>query len=120
MNILTSAHALDLAGTPTFTLTMYNELVKRGHQVTVYSPLGGKLESLMRTVKTLDGLPKPNAIIAQHIPCAIDLYRYFPDIPLVFYTHGFVQDIEQPPPVPVRHYLAINEECRDNFINQGI
>ncbi len=120
MKILTSAYALDLAGTPTVTLTMYQELVRRGHDVTVYSPLGGKLEGQMNTVKSLAGLSKPDVILAQHIPCAVSLRAAFPNIPLVFYTHGFVQEIEQPPPLLANYYLAINEECRDNFVNKGV
>lgn len=120
MNILTSAYALDLAGTPTVTLTMYQELIKRGHQVTVYSPLGGKLETEMKVVKDLQNLPTPDVILAQHIPCAIDLKNKFPNLPFVFYTHGFVQEIEQPPPLLADYYLAINEECQQNFVSKGV
>lgn len=120
MRILTSAHALDLSGTPTFTLTMYNELVKRGHEVTVYSPLGGPLEKLMKTTKLSKDLENPDIIIAQHIPCAVDLKATFPHTPIIFYCHGFVQEIEQPPPFAPDHYLVINEECRDNYINKGV
>lgn len=120
MNILTSAYALDLAGTPTVTLTMYQELVRQGHLVTVYSPLGGKLETEMNTVKNLQNLPDPDIILAQHIPCAIDLKNRFPNLPFVFYTHGFVQEIEQPPPLLADYYLAINEECRQNFVTKGV
>lgn len=101
MKILTSAYGLDLSGTPTFTLTMYNELVRRGHDVVVYSPLGGPLEKQMNTIKTLDDAEAPDVVLAQHIPCAVDLKAKFPSHPFFFYCHGFVQEIEQPPPVPV-------------------
>lgn len=120
MKIITSAHALDLSGTPTVTLTMYEELVKRGHEVTVYSPLGGPLEKSMRVVKNVDELDIPDVILAQHVPCAVDLKAKFPHIPLVFYCHGFVQEIEQPPPFTANHYLVINEECQQNYLNKGI
>lgn len=111
---------LELSGTPTVTLTIYNELVKRGHDVTVYSPLGGVLGKFMKNVQSLDGIDAPDIILAQHIPCAIDLKEKFPQIPMVFYCHGFVQEIEQPPPFPADYYLMINEECVDNYISQGI
>lgn len=120
MKILTSAMGLDLSGTPTFTLTMYNEMVKRGHDVTVYSPLGGPLEKQMKTVKSLDGVVAPDIILAQHIPCAVALKETFPNIPLIFYCHGFVQEVEQPPPFEADYYLIINEECRDNYISKGV
>ncbi len=120
MNILTSAHALDLSGTPTVTLTMYQELVRRGHTITVYSPLGGPLAKHMQTVNDLAKTEAPEIILAQHIPCAVALKDRFPNIPLIFYCHGFVQDIEQPPPFLANHYLVINEECQQNYLNKGI
>jgi hypothetical protein len=119
MNILTSALTLDLAGTPTVTMTMYNEMVKRGHDVTVYSPGGGPLEKQMKTVKSLDYVASPDVILAQHIPCAVDLKKAFPSVPLVFYCHGFVQEVEQPPPFEPDYYLFINEETRQNYIDKG-
>ena len=64
MKIVTSASTLDLSGVPTFTLAMYNELVRRGHEVTVYSQQGGKLEEQMNTVKKIDEVPMADAIIA--------------------------------------------------------
>jgi len=120
MRILSSAYTLDLSGLPTFTLTMYNELVRRGHNVTIYSPTGGKLEREMETVKSLKGLSKPDVIIAQHNLCAIDLKKAFPDTPMIFYSHGFVQELEQPPPFPADFYFVINEEVQQNFIDKGI
>lgn len=120
MRILTSAQGLDLSGTPTVTLTMYNELVKRGHEVTVYSPLGGPLASQMDTVQDLEEISKPDVIIAQHIPCAVALKDKFPTTPMIFYCHGFVQEIEQPPPFEADFYLLINEECRDNYESKGV
>ncbi len=120
MRILTSAYALDLSGTPTFTLTMHNELVRRGHEVTVYSPQGGRLETQMHTVKTPDELSVPDIILAQHIPCAVDLKKRFPNTPFIFYSHGFVQEVEQPPPFAADEYFVINEEVRDNFSAKGI
>lgn len=120
MNILTSSYTLDISGTPTFTLTMYKELVKRGHKVAVYSPLGGKLETEMNAVRNLDNLPIPDVILAQHIPCAVALRNAFPNIPMIFYSHGFVQAEEQPPEIPVDYFLAINEEVRGNLQAKGV
>lgn len=120
MKILTSSYTLDLAGVPTFTLTMYRELVKRGHQVTVYSPLGGKLESKMKVIKNPNKLPTPDVILAQHTPCVVSLRQVFPKVPLIFYSHGILPEIEQPPEVPVDYYLAINEEVEKNLQDKGV
>ncbi len=88
--------------------------------MTVYAPLGGPLAPLVKAVTSLERIATPDIILAQHIPCAVDLKQAFPGIPFIFYCHGFVQEIEQPPPFPADYYLVINEECRDNYINQGI
>lgn len=123
MKILTSAQALDLSGTPTATLTMYNEMVKRGYDVTVYSPLGGPLEKQMNTIKELNGIPAPDIILAQHNSCAETLKKTFPNIPLVFYSRGALPDrhaLEQPPKFPADWYIAINEEVEQNLIEKGV
>jgi O-antigen biosynthesis protein len=119
MRILTSCYTLDLAGLPTFTLTMYKELMRRGHQVIVYSPVGGKLESQMQVVRDLDG-GNPEVILAQHTPCAITLRQKFPGIPMVFYCHNPIMPIEEPPQFPVEGYFVINEECREMLLLRGV
>jgi hypothetical protein len=120
MKIVTSSSSLDLSGVPTFTLTMYHELVKRGHQVTVYSPEGGKLETEMNVVKNIDEVLLPDVIIAQHNLCADSLKKAFPNIPLLFYSHGILPEPEQPPKFPTDWYLAINEEVQKNLLDKGI
>lgn len=120
MVILISAYALDLSGVPTATLAIYQELVKRGHQVTVYSPLGGKIESQMNVVKNIADLPHPDIILAQHIDCANSLHTAFPHTPLIFYSHSIWLEAEQPPDFTATAYLAINEAVKDNLINKGV
>lgn len=120
MKIATSSSTLDLSGVPTFTLTMYRELVKRGHQVTVYSPTGGRLEIEMNVVRKVERLPSPDIVIAQHNTCAESLKQAFPNVPLVFYSHGVLPELEQPPKFPADWYLAINEEVQMNLQNKGV
>jgi hypothetical protein len=120
MNILISSYTLDLAGVPTFTLTLYLELVRRGHKVVIYSPFGGKLETEMQVIKNPEDIPKPDVILAQHTPCAVVLKDIFPDTPLLFYSHSIWVEIDQPPDFASHHYLAINEAVTDNLINKGV
>jgi len=121
MNILTSAYGLDLSGVPTFTLTMYKELARRGHDVTVYSPLGGRLENKMKVVKMAKEATKPDVIIAQNNVCANDLHIAFPGIPFIFYSHGVWVDMEQPPTdFSAGKYLAINETVLKNMQYKGV
>ena len=120
MNILTSTASLDLSGVPTFTLTMYKELVKRGHNVTVYSPGFGKIESQMNVVKDIDKIPYPDVIIAQANTVAQKLKQVFPNVPLIFYSHGILPELEQPPNFLADWYLAVNEEVQENLRSKGV
>ncbi len=120
MNILSSSYTLDLAGVPTFTLTMYKEMIKRGNNITIYSPMGGKLEKEMKVIKDVRKLPKADVIIAQHTPCATILKKTFPNTPIIFYSHGLLPEVEQPPSFPADFYFVINEEVKKNLEDHNI
>lgn len=121
MKILTSSYGLDLSGVPTFTLTMYNELVQRGHEVVVYSPLGGPLEGKMKVARKVQEIAPPDIILAQNNLCAEDLHNAFPDIPLLFYSHSIWVEMEQPPQsFSANSYLAINETVAKNMQYKGV
>ncbi|RJR28667.1 hypothetical protein C4564_04545 [Candidatus Microgenomates bacterium] len=120
MKILTSSYGLDLSGVPTFTLAMYNELVNRGHSITVYSPLGGKLETQMNTVCEPQDAEAPDIIVAQNNICAETLRETFPNIPLIFYSHSIWVEMEQPPTFSADKYIAINETVAKNMQYKGV
>lgn len=120
MNILISSYILNLTGVPTFTLTMYKEMIKRGDKMIVYSPQGGKLENDMNVVRNLNGLKAPDVIIAQHIPCAEDLKKTFPQTPIIFYSHGLLPEMEQPPQFLADLYFVTNEEVEKNLIEKKV
>jgi hypothetical protein len=120
MKILTSAYTLDVSGVPTYTLTMYNELVKRGHDVIVYSPLSGAIASQLKVCQDVSLLGEPDVIIAQHRLCAEDLRKRFDKVPIIFSAHGVVPDGEQPPSIDINWYTAINEDGVDNLVAHGV
>lgn len=120
MKILTSSYYLDRSGTPTYTLTMYNQLLRRGHQVLVYSPASGILEKEMNTVTRLEGVPSPDVIIAHQNVCAEDMRQKFPDVPMIFSAHGVEYDLEQPPKCNVQFYTAINEDGVKNLVSKRV
>lgn len=121
MKILTSSYTLDLAGVPTFTKTFYDEVKKRGDEIKIFSPLGGKLEDQMEVIKDIKASDFiPDVIISQHNTCAEILKQHFPTTPHIFYSHGLLPDIEQPPTINCDFYFAINTEVCDNLINKGI
>lgn len=120
MKILISSYYLDLSGTPTYTLTLYNELVRRQHRVAVYSPMMGALAARMNANLDLDAFSKPDVIIAQQNECAYSLRAKFPDVPMIFSAHHPTYELEQPPAIDVQAYTAINEDVRDNLISKGV
>lgn len=120
MRIITSSHTLDRSGVPTYTLALYNELTRRGHNVLVYSPLSGALAKKMNTVTDLKGIEAPDIILAQHKTCAIKLKNVFPNVPMILITHGIVPEQEQPPRIDIDYYLPVNEQNAENLISQYI
>ncbi len=122
MKILISAESLDLSGVPTYTRTLYNELIRLGHEVRVYSPTGGELAPYMGAVNypIQLGFFSPDVILAQGRDCAATLRREYPNVPMVFSAHGIIPFPEQPPEFHVEQYIAINEQTTRNLVERGI
>jgi glycosyltransferase involved in cell wall biosynthesis len=120
MKILISSNTLDLSGVPTYTLSLYEELVKRGHKVQVYSPKAGPLMSLMEVCVDLDMVNKPDVIIGHHRDCSAVMREGFPGVPLIFSAHGVEPEGEQPPNFEADWYTAINEETFKNLVFKGV
>lgn len=121
MNILISTNILSYTGVPTYTLTLYNQLVAKGHDVTVYCPVGGKLEPLMNTITSLDFAGWPDVIIAQHNNLAREMRKKWSDMPMIFISHGILPDLEQPPTdIKIDKYIAISEEVLLNLASYDI
>lgn len=120
VKILISSLVLDLSGTPTYTLTLYNELTRRGHDVTVWSPGGGSLAKRMNAVAALDGMARPDVIFAQMNVCAEELREVFPDVPMIFCAHGVTPETETPPSVDIQQYVVINEDVAENLVAHGV
>jgi len=120
MKIATSCYVLDLSGTPTYTTTMCKELALRGHEVSIYSTLGGKLSTGFNVYLNALEMPKPDVIIAQHDICAIELRRVFPKVPMIFSSHGVTPALEQPPTIDIQRYFAVNEEVVGNLVSKGV
>jgi len=119
MKILTSAITLDRSGVPTYTLTLYRELVSRGHEVTVYSPMAGELAEKMNTITSLIEPKEFDVILGQHKTCVINLKKFFPNTPILYLTHGVLPEEEQPVN-GMDYYLPVNEQCAAHLIDFGI
>lgn len=120
MNILTSAYTLDLSGVPTYTLTLYRELVKRGHEVQVYCPMDGELGPPMNAKLDLADIVRPDVILAQHNICAESMRAAFPDVPMIFSAHHPEYEGERPPSFECEWYIAINEDMVNSMVLKGV
>lgn len=121
MDILISTNFLNYKGVPTYTLTLYNQLVVRGHNVTVYCPNYGVLASRINTISSLEFAGWPDVILAQHNILAREMKVKWPKIPMIFTSHDAKYDLEQPPvDIEIDQYIAISEEVRLNLVSCGI
>jgi len=120
MRIIISVITLDVSGTPTYTLALYNELVSYGYDVLVYSPISGEMAQDMKTVTSLDHIRTPDIILAQHKTCAESLKKNFPNVPIIFLAHGTLPDEEQPPEMEMDYYISVNEMIADHLIDKGV
>lgn len=121
MRIVLTSYTLDYAGVPTYTLTLYRELVRRGHEVVVYSPKSGPLAKQMTTVTDPSGLTA-DVFIAQHNKCAYILRGACDNaIPMVYSAHGVLPEIEQPPRgIKVDGYTVINQQVLEHIVRQHV
>lgn len=119
MKILISTQSLDYSGVPTYTLTLFNELIFLGHEVLVYSPQTGPMAQAMNTTQSLNGF-EPDVILAQSNRLVQRLKHKFPNTKILFLAHGVLPEFEQSPRLPINHYIAINEQVVDNLICQYV
>jgi hypothetical protein len=126
MNILlTTAHLADFAGSELFTVSLTQELSSRGHSVTVYSPILGRVAWAidgLRNVELVNDLEKVknkkfDVVHIQHNVTAWVVRKYFPEIPAVMGIHGVIPALEQPPQVDLgmSKYIVVSEEISDHL-----
>jgi glycosyltransferase involved in cell wall biosynthesis len=131
MKILITNHHLDSrAGSELFTATLSLELKKRNHHVYVFSPILGKISDEIKKsgVIVVDDLrilkeEKFDIIHAQHNDTAILARSIFPNIPMIFMSHGVLPELEQVPSIDlgIAKFIAVSEEVEENLVkNNGI
>lgn len=103
MHILCTNHALTLrGGSQSYLETVIPELVALGHDVTAWSPYRGPVSDRLvelgyRVPERLEDVDAVDVIHAQHASTALAARRRFPEVPMVFASHSWVVDIEDPP-----------------------
>ena len=114
------------AGTELFTLEIASALTALGHNVTVYAPVIGKVVNNFAgcKFKITDDIQclkskEFDVIHAHHNVVSTFVRSIFPDIPMVFMSHGIVPLLEQPPYIDlnIAQFIAVSEEVRDNLVS---
>lgn len=126
--LLTNHHLLSYQGSEIFTFTIAEFLLRKGHQVSVYSAYIGKLrkdfERIGVTLVSDLRLLKEHDFDLAHVHHHINAYEiryYFPRLPIVLLCHGIIF-LENPPPLDLKisQYLATSERVRDSMVSKGV
>ncbi len=130
LNVLvTNHHFLDYQGTELFTLNLIETLTSLGHKVTLYTKYIDKFREKLekkniKVVTDLELIKEENFHIAHvhHNILALEVRYYFPQLPIVFMSHGVIPFLEQPPVlgIGIAKYLAVSEEVKGNLISKGV
>ncbi len=128
MNILITVQKFStLSGSEIFTRDLAINLSKKGNNVFIYSPIIGDLSYSLKkyNIEITDNLDnfkkvKIDIIHSQHNITAIMARSYFPNTPMVFMSHGFIPEIEQPPSVNlgISKYIVTSDEIENHYKNK--
>lgn len=126
--LLTNHHLLSYQGSEVFTFTIADFLIRKGHQVSVYSayigPLRKDFEKIGAVITSDLRLLKDQDFDIAHVHHHINAYEiryYFPHLPIVLLCHGIIF-LENPPPLNLKisQYLATSERVRDSMVTKGV
>ena len=101
--LMTQRELVGFHGSEMVTVEVARAMAERGHDITVFSPrLGGVAKLLwpsgVRTVSRLDEVPWiPDLIHAHHHLPAMAAMARFEATPAIYYCHGSIPWVEQPP-----------------------
>jgi len=130
MRVLLTNHLLrSYTGSEVFTYTIADFLRRRGVEVVAYSEYVGRLlgdfEAIdVPVVESLEQIRGERFDVAHvhHNINALEVRRCFPDLPIIFLSHGVIPFLEQPPSIDIgiSKFLAVSEEVKENLVAKGI
>jgi len=127
--LLTNHQLLDYSGSEIYTFTLADLLRRKGHEVVVYTKYFDKINHLFESipVKITTNIAEINdekfdIAHVHHNLMAIDIRYHFPNLPMVFLSHGIIPFLEQPPVIDtnINRFLSVSEEVQMNLILQGV
>src|SRR5437016_6016798 len=124
--LLTNNTLADRAGTELYVRDVAIELLRRGHHPVAYSSILGPVAAELRAatvpvISSLESLGEPPDIIhGHHHYDTLAAMHWFPDIPTVYFCHGWLPWEEMPLRFPrITQYVAVDELCRERLIVEG-
>jgi hypothetical protein len=121
--LITNNTAGGRAGSELYVRDLALGLIRRGHQPVVYSTVLGEVaEQLHRaTVPVVDDLDAlgfvPDLIHGQHHVETMTAVLRFPQVPAVYFCHGWLPWEEMPPVHPsIRRYVAVDDLCAERLL----
>src|SRR4051812_40372726 len=116
--LLTNNTLNERAGSELYVRDVALCLLRRGHSPVAYSTQLGPVANELRaaTVPVIDDLSllaaPPDVIHGQHHVDAMTAMLRFPDVPAVYFCHGWLPWEEMAPLFPsVRRYVAVDDLC---------
>ncbi len=114
------------AGTQLYIRDVALALLKRGHSPFVYSPTLGEVAEELKaaTIPVVSDLSAlsvvPDVIHGQHHLETMTALLHFPEVPAVYFCHGWIPWEEAPPRFPrILRYVAVDHACRDRLIYEN-
>jgi len=121
--LITNNAAADRSGSDLFVRDLAIGLLARGYRPVVYSTKLGEVAELLRriTVPVVDDLEAlgfiPDVIHGQHHLEAMTAISRFPDVPAIYFCHGWLPWQELPPVHPaIRRYVAVDDLCAERLL----
>lgn len=123
--LITNTFLANRTGSELYVRDVALELMRRGHEVTLYSPRLGALADYLRFKGSAisDDLQKleraPDLIHGQHHLETMAALARFPETPAVYFCHGWAPWEETPPVHPrILHYVGVSERIRSQLLEQ--
>ena len=127
--LVTNHHLLNYRGSELFTINLVDYLISQNHEITVFTKYIDDLKDLfdkksVTIVSNLEEISEEKFDIAHvhHNICALEVRFFFPNLPIVYMSHGVIPFLEQPPEldIGIERYLAVSEEVQENLQSFGI
>ncbi|NPD45544.1 MULTISPECIES: glycosyltransferase family 4 protein [unclassified Lentimicrobium] len=124
MNILlVNIWLANLTGTEVYIRDLAINLLDRGVDVEVFSPVIGETSKAIRNagINVVDDIDKllikPDLIHAHHYISTMEAICRFPDVPVVYFQHDRIHLVDHPPRYfGIRKYMAVDYNCLDRLL----